>query len=772
VVGPFRASQNMAYYGNNTNGNPWGLISEAVTLADPSVNYANYDNDNDGTVDGVYVIFAGHGEEAGAGADAIWSHMSSINVTKDGKRISTYACSPEHRGGSGTSITRIGVICHEFGHVMGSRDFYDTNGSTDGSYEGTGSWDLMAGGSWGGGGVTPAHHNPYNKVYLYKWATATALTSGQNVTVQNAEQNNSFYRINTNTANEYYLLENRQKVGIDQAIPGHGLVIYHVDENNLSNQTAHQGLYPKSSGTVSSDKACFPGGDNKTQFTDATNPNMKSWAGANTGKPITSIVESNGVVSFKFMGGASTVGPAGYTKCADENQSYTLTGTCDVAYGANGQFYYQYSKTGTINFSNSTFGDPIPGVQKYGYYKTVVVGPAGYTKCADENQSYALSGTCDVAYGANGQFAYQYNKTGTINFNNSTFGDPIPGVTKYGYYKKINITSNDVIGFYTKQPIQNNWHAGVIEMSGSTMQWRNNAGVTWQLIPDFANSRLLTTSQCPYYNNDNGKAFTLKTRSLLGITIIDGFWFLDTFYSMSSNIAQNKGTAQSSTACGGVSSRATDGNTSGVWDNNSVTHTDYNAGAWWYVDLAANYDVNSVILWNRTECAERLSNFHVDFIAANGSTIIAQKNYSGTAGSKTVIDASATGVRFVRVQLNGTNYLSLAEVQVMGKVCIAKDDLTGLVFEETIPKTVELSQNYPNPFNPTTTISFSLPEAGSVKLSVMNAKGETVKVLASGNHQAGNHSFDFDGSGLNSGVYFYQLTTPEKTITKKMMLIK
>jgi len=94
------------------------------------------------------------------------------------------------------------------------------------------------------------------------------------------------------------------------------------------------------------------------------------------------------------------------------------------------------------------------------------------------------------------------------------------------------------------------------------------------------------------------------------------------------------------------------------------------------------------------------------------------------------------------------------------------------VNDELVQNITNLAQNYPNPFNPTTTISFALPNNSSVELSVMNSKGETVKVLASGNYQAGNHSFDFDGENLNSGIYFYQLSTPEKTITKKMMLIK
>jgi len=146
----------------------------------------------------------------------------------------------------------------------------------------------------------------------------------------------------------------------------------------------------------------------------------------------------NGQATIDALAGANKTGPAGYTWCASENGSFTLPGTCDLAYGANGSFNYLSAKTGTITFNNATFGDPIPGVVKSGYYKTSAsVGPAGYTWCASENGSYTLNGTCDVAYGANGQFNYLSNQTGSITFNNSTFGDPIPGVVKAGYYKQV-----------------------------------------------------------------------------------------------------------------------------------------------------------------------------------------------------------------------------------------------------------------------------------------------------------------------------------------------
>lgn len=360
VFGPYTASQNMSYYGANdaygNDQNPRALVTEAVNAADASANFANYDNDGDGTVDGVYVIYAGYGEEAGASADAIWAHAWSITpVTKDGKTISKYSCSAELRGNSGTTITSIGVICHEFGHVLGAPDYYDTDYSTGGQFEGTGKWDMMASGSWNNNGVTPAHHNAYTKVKVYGWATATVLSSATNVTVKPVKDNKSFYQINSTTSGEYWIMENRQQEGFDAYVPGHGLVIYHVHKDiatasssNNINATYPQKMYPvcasattnpgttsSTYGSINSTGCPFPGSSNKTSFTDATTPNMKSWAGANTNSPMTSIAENTTTkeITFAFMGGSGGgTAPTATTVAASSitTSSATLNGTVNA----------------------------------------------------------------------------------------------------------------------------------------------------------------------------------------------------------------------------------------------------------------------------------------------------------------------------------------------------------------------------------------------------------------------------------------------------------
>ena len=330
VYGPYTAQNPMRYYGsNNINGgkdkNPLELCIEAIKCLPNDIDYSIYDNNGDGLVDNVHIIYAGYGEEAGASSDAIWAHEypHRINLKNEvGYSFEGYSCSPELRGNGGSNITHIGVICHELGHALGAMDYYDTNYGTGGEFIGTGKWDIMAGGSWNDDGRTPPNFNPYVRSTVFGWNQQITLEVNQSITMPRIELDNAeqtvIYRVNTGSEGDYFLLENRQKHHFDAALPGAGLMVYHIHPNidrynstNTINATSPQGLYPvcasysepskKKYGNINSAECPFPGSKNIRAFTPTTSPAAVAWNGSAAKVSISHITlnSSDGSISFK-----------------------------------------------------------------------------------------------------------------------------------------------------------------------------------------------------------------------------------------------------------------------------------------------------------------------------------------------------------------------------------------------------------------------------------------------------------------------------------------
>jgi len=119
------------------------------------------------------------------------------------------------------------------------------------------------------------------------------------------------------------------------------------------------------------------------------------------------------------------------------------------------------------------------------------------------------------------------------------------------------------------------------------------------------------------------------------------------------------------------------------------------------------------------------------------------------------------------------NYIGSATFSLDFVDILKIEGFTGVSIEDdALASDFELSQNYPNPFNPTTNISFSLPQASDVSLTVYNVIGQRVAVLANEVLQSGAHTYKFDASNLASGMYLYRLKTDNFSTTKKMMLMK
>lgn len=316
VVGPYKLSHNMAYYGakdgTKNDIRPQDMATEAIKLADPYVDFSQYDNDKDGAIDGVYIIYAGYGQEAGTSTDAIWAHAWSIpTLNYDNTRISRYSCSAELKGYEGNNginkfPTHIGVICHEFLHVCGLPDYYDVDGdASGGDSRDLGAWDTMANGNWNNGGRTPPFVNCHSR-YMLGWGTIDNLSTGKGKTLQPTYKSNTAFGVST-IENEHYFFENRQKVSWDSYLPWHGMIAYHVQydanrwrSNKVNIYPTHQcfDLIEATPDNPSDRYSPFPGLGNVTSFSAYGNPAFVNWDGSNLNMQLSNIAENGEIITF------------------------------------------------------------------------------------------------------------------------------------------------------------------------------------------------------------------------------------------------------------------------------------------------------------------------------------------------------------------------------------------------------------------------------------------------------------------------------------------
>ena len=292
--------QPYAYYGVNDafgyDTYPKQMVIDAINALDAAgFDFSPYDGDGDGAVDVLTVIHSGRGEEA-AGNDPnyIWSHHWSLDspVVKDGVSMQDYHTEPEMRGNdvlpATWGLTRIGVICHEFGHALGLPDLYDTGGDSSGA----GSFCLMANGAWNGSaGSSPAHPSAWCKKEL-AWTAPVQISTAGAYNLSRAEDTGTAYLLRGDgfPAAEYFLVENRQGQGFDAGLPGslRGALIWHVDESVANNDDqAHymvalmqaDGLEQLEAGASNGDDSDYYRLGSNTSFSDATTPDSKSYAG-------------------------------------------------------------------------------------------------------------------------------------------------------------------------------------------------------------------------------------------------------------------------------------------------------------------------------------------------------------------------------------------------------------------------------------------------------------------------------------------------------------
>lgn len=324
VYGPYRASYGQGAANearsNQCNSLATTIFSNALKKANDEVDFTKYDNNNDGKIDMVYFLVAGYSSSySGNNTGYLWPHASNLSWTYysfDGKWIDRYACSTELYGfeasPSTVTVEGIGTVCHEFSHVLGLPDFYDTD------YEGSGGeshhpggWDVMAGGGDYNYGRSPAGYTLYER-YALGWAKPQTITSEGSYTLNPVNTSREGYILRTPVENEFFTIENRQKTGWDAHIPGHGMIVTRVDSTNVGIWSSNKvNCNPEhnyfellragntTSGDLGSDP--FPGTSGNVMITNDTHPSLATWSGEANWFNIVGIQENNGVISFNVV---------------------------------------------------------------------------------------------------------------------------------------------------------------------------------------------------------------------------------------------------------------------------------------------------------------------------------------------------------------------------------------------------------------------------------------------------------------------------------------
>ena len=295
------------------------VFKAALDSIDNEVDFNQYDTDGDGFVDMVFFIVAGYSASYGGNnSDYLWPHKYYLFgpgwqfYQYDDVYIGTYACSTEIYGWEAYGYTMpagIGTITHEFSHVLGLPDFYDTDYGTGGQSNHPDEWDVMAGGSHVYYGRVPVGYSIFER-YALGWANPIEITTPGDYTLQNVTTHNEGYILRTPVEHEYFIMENRQQKGKwDQALPGHGMLVARVDStnpdvwwgNSVNDDPRHNyyEIVRAGNGTGASGSDPFPGTAGVNELTNVSTPSLLTWGGVFNPYNLFNIQENNSIITFE-----------------------------------------------------------------------------------------------------------------------------------------------------------------------------------------------------------------------------------------------------------------------------------------------------------------------------------------------------------------------------------------------------------------------------------------------------------------------------------------
>ena len=318
ILGPVDVSYSSTYPQSTNRADI--VFHAALDSVDALVDFNDYDSDGDGYVDMVFFLVAGFSANYGGNNENyLWPHMYYLfnEPARDGVRFGLYACSTEIAGWEGYyyDVNGIGTFCHEFSHVLGLPDLYDTDYSgSGGESRNPGDWSIMASGSGGNFGRNPVGYSLYER-YALGFTQPIVLDAPGLCELQALDQCNQGYRLNTPNEDEFFLIENRQRGKWDRYLPGHGMMIARVDSTNeyvwWSNEVNcdpkhmyYELLRANYTGT-DSEYDPFPGAAGVTSVTNFTTPSLLTWNKTFNDYAIFDIAEVDGLISFTLKSDTS-----------------------------------------------------------------------------------------------------------------------------------------------------------------------------------------------------------------------------------------------------------------------------------------------------------------------------------------------------------------------------------------------------------------------------------------------------------------------------------
>ena len=317
IVGPVKVDY--ASTDHLANKNTPEIFKSALDKIDPEVDFSVYDGDADGFID--FVFFIGCGPAAcyqGNDGNLLWPHayvltLKTLMTKYDGLYGYKYACATETYGWTDMPETLqtqgIGVMCHEFTHVLGLKDHYDANYTEKGLSHHPGFWDVLAAGPTLNIARTPPAFSLYER-WALGWVNPPVIDAYGTYSLRAIDGTGEGYILRTPVTNEYFTLENRQRTKWDEYLPGHGMLITRIDSTNIipwtlnqiNADSTHNYLELVRAWNDTPDKDLdsdpFPGTKNVTSITNLTTPSLKGWRGTYSEWIIYDITERNNTISF------------------------------------------------------------------------------------------------------------------------------------------------------------------------------------------------------------------------------------------------------------------------------------------------------------------------------------------------------------------------------------------------------------------------------------------------------------------------------------------